>query len=115
MRRTWAVFTFCDAYPVLVERWESRAAALRSAEHFSFMSGRSYQVVEQVLPDRARVLPNDVATDVDQAQCSRASDSVLFRTKAALAAVAKSDENRERGHAAAHPCQAAAEAGQSGD
>jgi hypothetical protein len=94
MRRTWAVFTFCDAYPVLVERWESRAAALRSAEHFSVMSGRSYQVVEQLLPAQARV-PNDVATDVDQAQCRRASASVLFRTKPALAAVAKSDENRE--------------------
>jgi hypothetical protein len=59
MRRTWAVFTFYDGHPVLVERWQSRAAALRSAEHFSFMSGRSYQVVEQLLPGHARQPRND--------------------------------------------------------
>jgi hypothetical protein len=59
VRRSWAVFTFCDDYPVLVERWQSRAAALRSAEHFSFMSSRSYHVVEQLLPGHVRNLWND--------------------------------------------------------
>ena len=60
MRRTWAVFTFCDAYPLFVERWQRRADAERSAEQFSSLAGRSYHVVEQLLPEHGRVLPNDL-------------------------------------------------------
>ena len=56
MQRTWAIFTFYQDDPVLVDRWPHRAAALWAAEHLSVMGGRSYHVVEQLLPDRARVI-----------------------------------------------------------
>ena len=56
MQRTWAIFTFYQDDPVLVDRWPHRAAALWAAEHLSVMRGGSYHVIEQLLPDRARVI-----------------------------------------------------------
>jgi hypothetical protein len=59
MQRTWAIFTFCGDDPVFVDRWQTRAAAVWAAQHLAAMGGRTYHVVEQLVPDRARVLPND--------------------------------------------------------
>ncbi len=56
MQRTWAIFTFYQDDPVLVDRWQHRAAAFWVAEHLSVKRGGSYDVIEQLLPDRARVI-----------------------------------------------------------
>ena len=55
MRRTWAVFTFCNGYPVLIGRYQSQGDALRAAEHLS-CDGRIHHVVEQLLPERAHII-----------------------------------------------------------
>ena len=56
----WAIFTFCGDDPVVVDRWQTRAAAMRAALHLSATDERIYHVVEQLLPERARFLDDDV-------------------------------------------------------
>ena len=57
VRRIWAVYTFYQDYPVLVERCVTRIGAVRIAELRSRLEGTDYSVVEQLLPDRALVRP----------------------------------------------------------
>ena len=59
-RRTWAIFTFCGDLPVVVDRWQTRAAAVWAAQHLSATGNCTYHVIEQLLPERARVLDDDV-------------------------------------------------------
>lgn len=50
MRRTWTIYSFCEGYPVLVERCATESGALRVAELRAREDGAEYAVVEQVLP-----------------------------------------------------------------
>ena len=59
-RRTWAIFTFCGDCPVVVDRWQTRAAAVWAAQHLSATGNCTYHVIEQLLPERARFLDDDV-------------------------------------------------------
>jgi hypothetical protein len=59
VRRIWAVYTFSQDYPVLVERCVTRVGAVRIAELRSRLEGTDYAVVEQLLPDRPLVRPSE--------------------------------------------------------
>jgi len=58
-RRTWAIFSLRGDHPVVIDRWKTRAAAVWAAQQLSTMSDCTYHVVEQLLPDRARMLLKD--------------------------------------------------------
>ena len=59
-RGTWAIFTFCGDCPVVVGRWQTRAAGVWAAQHLSATGNCTYHVIEQLLPERARFLDDDV-------------------------------------------------------
>ncbi len=59
VRRTWAVFDVYLGTPVLVERCNTKAGALRVAEQRGCRTCGSLVVIEQLLPAAPRLLHAD--------------------------------------------------------
>jgi hypothetical protein len=67
MRRTWAVYDVYEGYPVLLQRFTSKADAARLIAEKSPQVRVSLSMVEQLMPDGPRLVakeqgPNDRRT-----------------------------------------------------